>query len=416
MADPEPTQPLVIGLTGSFGSGCEYVAKNILEPLGYRSKALSSVLRREYNSRPPDEQKEYKDEAKKQVRTSPRRELQLFGDALRREKKDASYLAKQAITELDQEQKENPNGKWVVRGIRNPGEIHAFRERYHDCFFLFGIYASRNVRWEREKSVYDRDEKSFDEDDLNDTGEGNEDWGQRVGDCFYESDVVFSNDRQITAIGNEDFKALMAKVTQYVDLVREPLTKRQPIRPDEALMAMAYAASQRSSCVKRKVGALIVREAAVISSGFNEVPGQQRPCYGEFKQCLRDQLSGELLGDLIREEPVLEKKKETIKRLLKKHARMLDYCRALHAEESALLNLVRSGAGAPLDTCTMYTTTFPCRLCANKIVSVGLKRLVYFEPYPDPESRAILDGGGVKAEFFEGVTFRAYFRIYGEQR
>jgi hypothetical protein len=47
-----------------------------------------------------------------------------------------------------------------------------------------------------------------------------------------------------------------------------------------------------------------------------------------------------------------------------------------------------------------------------------LGRVVYLEPYPDPEARAILDGAGdkVKDEFFEGITFKAYSRVYGEKK
>jgi len=92
---------------------------------------------------------------------------------------------------------------------------------------------------------------------------------------------------------------------------------------------------------------------------------------------------------------------------------MLDYCRALHAEESAILNLVKHGTSAPLSKCTLYTTTYPCRLCASKITELGIGRVIYVEPYPDEASKAILRGID---EFFQGVTFKAYFRIYGEEK
>jgi len=304
----------------------------------------------------------------------------------------------------------------VVRGIRNPGEIRAFRERYQR-FFLFGVYATRETRWERFRKDYDDNLKAFNQDDFNDGGEENEPYGQKVGNCFYESDVVLSNDRHISTIGNKDFNELKSMFETYVDLVKKPLSSRQPVRADETLMAMGYAASQRSSCLKRKVGALIVRDGVVLSSGFNEVPGEERPCSDEFGECHRERLSKDLLGELKNEVSLPADKEDNVGRLLKKRARMLDYCRALHAEESAILNLARSGGSVPLETCTMYTTTYPCRLCARKIVGVGLKQLVYFEPYPDPEAVAILRRvRGMRTEVSQGVTFRAYFRVYGEQR
>lgn len=423
MAEPSHSQPLVIGLTGSFGSGCEYVAKYILAPMGYRRKALSTTLRREYRSLSTKQRKEYEARAEGLVRRSPRRKFQLFGDDLRREK-SLGYLAEQVISEIDREQKKNRNGKWVVRGIRNPGEIYAFREKYKDRFFLFGIYARGTTRWKRVEKDYEGDEGSFKKDDLNDTGEENEKYGQRVADCFYESDVVFSNDRQISA-GHKpklkqlktvaDFRKLRERISDKLDLISQAPTDTPP-EWDEILMAMAYAASRRSNCLRRKVGAIIVRGGSVISSGYNEVPRDENPCRSQYGECHRKHLSKDLFDNLTNLAPECRSKEKDVRDLLRKDARMLDYCRALHAEENAILNLVRSGGGIPLESSCIYTTTYPCRLCAKKIATLGVGEHVYFEPYPDPESEAILRNGKVSCKFFEGVTFRAYFRIYGEQR
>jgi deoxycytidylate deaminase len=95
---------------------------------------------------------------------------------------------------------------------------------------------------------------------------------------------------------------------------------------------------------------------------------------------------------------------------------MLDYCRALHAEENAILNLVRNGQSVSLRECTLYTTTYPCRLCAQKIANIKMKRVVYLEPYPQSEAKDLLNDADVIDEFFQGITFRAYFRIYGDQK
>ena len=92
--------------------------------------------------------------------------------------------------------------------------------------------------------------------------------------------------------------------------------------------------------------------------------------------------------------------------------KLLDVCRALHAEENAILDLVSSGRGAP-DEAVLYTTTFPCSLCAKKIVTVGIKNVVYAEPYPMDESRELFLQAGVEVRRFEGVKSTAYFRLYG---
>ena len=52
--------------------------------------------------------------------------------------------------------------------------------------------------------------------------------------------------------------------------------------------------------------------------------------------------------------------------------------------------------------------------CANKIVDLGIKHVIYLEPYSDDAAKIILGSAAVKDEFFEGVTFRAYFRLYGD--
>ena len=96
---------------------------------------------------------------------------------------------------------------------------------------------------------------------------------------------------------------------------------------------------------------------------------------------------------------------------MKKHSKMLDYCRALHAEESAIVNMARLSISAELSKVTLYTTTYPCNLCANKIVHVGSKRIIYFEPYPQIEAKEILKAHRVEQIPFEGITFNGYFRF-----
>lgn len=73
--------------------------------------------------------------------------------------------------------------------------------------------------------------------------------------------------------------------------------------------------------------------------------------------------------------------------------------------------MARVGASAALPASTLFTTTYPCNLCANKIAQVGIKHIVYFEPYPMEEAKKILEDKGVEQEPFEGVTYNGYFRL-----
>lgn len=223
------------------------------------------------------------------------------------------------------------------------------------------------------------------------------------------------NNKDFDIEGNEDFAAFEGYLDKYFRLIAQPLSRQRPIHPDESLMAMAYAASQRSSCMKRKVGAVIVDpEGNVISSGFNEVPRKEQPCQSKYKRCYRAKIRDDFVAQLVEKIPEAGGRSPEVMALFQKQLKILDYCRALHAEENAIVNLARNGRSIPLEKCTLYTTTYPCRMCANKIVQAGINDIVYFEPYPDPEAKVILEECTQRP--FQGVTFRAYFRLYGEQR
>lgn len=397
MKGKRSTNPHIIGLTGSFGSGCTYVAENILARLDYGKVSLSDPLHEKCLS-------------------CPRQVLQEHGDKLRDEH-GADYLARQVCEKISGSLQACSSAKWVVDSIRNPAEVHYLREHLPN-FFLFGICASREARWARVQSMYDGNQRAFDEDDERDTGRQSPEHGQRVEDCFAEADVVISNEEDFAIVGNAPFEDFSRKIEGYVDLVAKPLTRRQPT-PMETLMAAAYTVSQRSSCLKRKVGAVIVDdEGNIISSGFNEVPKHYRPCVEEFGKCGRAVIwekFSQLLGEEFPQQD--ENCKSLLERLRQDHEfRMLDACRSLHAEENAIVNLARNGCSVPLDRCTVYTTTYPCRHCANKIVNLRLGRVVYLEPYPDREAKIILNRGSVTEEFFQGITFKAYSRVYGEKK
>jgi deoxycytidylate deaminase/dephospho-CoA kinase len=406
MSQSASEQPVVIGLTGPFGSGCSYIADRILTKKGYTKISLSGILKELFK------QKEGRDPVTENVK---RRDLQEFGDQIRKDKGNG-YLAQKAFEHIEAARKAGDRSHWVVDSIRNPWEIRVLRQ--FNRFYLFGIYADKKVRWNRVGTKwYDGDQKQFDDDDENDTGYSNPEHGQHVGSCFYEADIVMSNNDHVDVVDNDDFKRIQSRVLNYVELVENPLSRMQPLNQMESLMVMAYAVSQRSSCLKRKVGAVVVdADHSVISSGYNEVPVTESPCKAKYVNCYRDHLCDHFFVDLRDRSLVSEHNESKFKDLFRSRFKILDYCRAIHAEEQALLNLAKNGRATPLNQCTLYTTTYPCRLCAQKIVYLNLERVVYLEPYPQPEAKAILKNGNVEDEFFQGVTYRAYFRLYGEQK
>jgi deoxycytidylate deaminase len=84
------------------------------------------------------------------------------------------------------------------------------------------------------------------------------------------------------------------------------------------------------------------------------------------------------------------------------------WCTALHAEHRAILN----AGDRDLSRCTLYTTTFPCTLCAEKIIHAGIKRVVYMEAYPDKNGKFLLQSADVALELFEGVRSRNFNRAF----
>jgi len=395
----------IIGLTGSIGSGCTYIAREILEKVGFKYICLSDYLKAMYieekGAEPSDPDKR-------------KREYQEFGDKKRRENDQHDFFTQKAIEDI---KREPGNQKWIVDSIRNPAEVHALRNHSQN-FWLFGIFAGKETRWNRPsiQETYKDNKEQFEADDKNDSGEGNQPWGQKVSDCFSEADVVFENKNDFSVPDNIDSNKFKGSFLGYVERVLNPQERREPPK-EEGLMAMAYAASQFSSCMQRKVGAVIVDEDGnVVSSGYNEVPKGGQTCREEYTECFRQFKRNKFLENLIGAGILSSEKEAEFNDVFKENFKILDLCRALHAEENAIINLARNGISVDLEKCTLYTTTHPCRLCANKIAMVGIKKIVYVEPYPDDYAIAILTHNGIHREFFKGITYKAYFKVYGEKK
>lgn len=126
-------------------------------------------------------------------------------------------------------------------------------------------------------------------------------------------------------------------------------------------MRMAGLTRERSTCLRRKVGAILVRDHFVLSTGYNGAPKGLPHC--EETGCVRDQKnipSGQ----------------------------MHELCRGVHAEQNAIVQAAVSGvsvAGASL-----YTTSFPCVICAKLLINARIREVVYEGHYEDPLSKKLL--------------------------
>lgn len=389
---------IVLGLTGSFGSGCTFIAENFLVQKNFKYISLSNELR----SACQDAGLEYEDESQ-----GGRTKLQDNGNKLRLEK-GSDFLAIRAYTTICSQNKQN---LWVIDSIRNPEEINFFRKQFAD-FFLIGVFADYEVRWGRKKERYKGNRSLFEVDDKRDINE-DFNYGQRVRDCFRNVDYVISNNDTCHSRGGEVKEKIEREINRFLSLIREP--DSSPPTEIECNMAAAYAVGQRSSCLKRRVGAVIVDDYGnIFTSGCNDVPLAELPCFNIYGQCYRDKEKESFFYDLEKIIPA-EGDLEKVKNLFNSRWKILDKCRALHGEEKAILNLAHSGRGIQTQNAILYTTTYPCNLCANKIVEIKIKKVVYFEPYPVKEAQITLANHGIDQEMFTGVTFNGYFRCFGRR-
>lgn len=148
---------------------------------------------------------------------------------------------------------------------------------------------------------------------------------------------------------------------------------------DSYFISLASLASQRTNCMKRRVGCVIVCESnRVVATGYNGTPAGTKNCNdGGCPRCNGGQFS---------------------------KGKGLDLCLCLHAEENAIIEAGRERC----TNSTLYTTLFPCVLCARKIVQAGIKRLVYQDEYAkdNPSSELLAEGGVIVSKRERSVSDR----------
>ena len=144
---------------------------------------------------------------------------------------------------------------------------------------------------------------------------------------------------------------------------------------DHRFMEMAWLVSSWASCYQqeRKIGAVIVKDKRVMTTGYNGAPAGVKTCV-ERGECLRKKLG---IPSGTRHE----------------------MCYAVHAEQNAIIQAAKLGVS--IDGATLYCTHQPCILCAKMICNSGIVRVVYREGYPDPFSLEIFREAGVIVEQYE---------------
>ncbi|MCD7975432.1 MAG: cytidine/deoxycytidylate deaminase family protein [Phascolarctobacterium sp.] len=136
---------------------------------------------------------------------------------------------------------------------------------------------------------------------------------------------------------------------------------------DEYFMEIAKVVSKRSTCLRRSVGAVIVKNKQIVATGYNGAPKNMPHC-GKLG-CLR-------------------------KEMKVPSGQMHELCRGIHAEQNAVVQAAYHGVS--VNGGTLYCTHQSCVVCTKILINAGINRIVYLNPYPDKLAEDILAASGIE--------------------
>ncbi len=340
---------MFLGFTGPNAAGKGEAIKYLVEKKKFISFSLSDILR---------------DEAKRLMLEPSRDNLINIGNDLR-EAEGPSVLAKRILTKI----KNLPQA--IVDSIRNPYEIEVLRSNLKD-FKLIGITADVHHRFERSiKRGRVGDGETLEEFINKEERENSSsEKAQQLNRCFELADYKIDNSGSLSAV--------YKKLDQILHELNYKPYKR--LSWDEYFMKMAFLVAERSTCIRHHVGALIVNDNHIVSSGYNGSPSGIKDCIE--LGCLRDQMGI-------------------------KSGMQHEICRAVHAEQNAIIQAALHGTST--SGATIYSTHSPCIICAKMIVNARIKRFVASIYYPDKTFEDLFREAGVKIEIMEkpdlAITF-----------
>ncbi|MEO0098303.1 MAG: dCMP deaminase family protein [candidate division WOR-3 bacterium] len=141
---------------------------------------------------------------------------------------------------------------------------------------------------------------------------------------------------------------------------------------DEYFIQIAQMVSERSTCLRRKVGAILVKDKRILATGYNGAPTGLKHC--AETGCLRERLG-------------------------LKPGERIELCRGLHGEQNALLQA--AAFGIDVSGATLYSTHQPCITCVKMLINARIKRICFLEPYYDQLANKFLREAKIKVEKIE---------------
>lgn len=141
---------------------------------------------------------------------------------------------------------------------------------------------------------------------------------------------------------------------------------------DEYFMEIAQVVAKRSTCLRRHVGAVIVKNKQILASGYNGTPMGLPHC--EETGCMREQLKVP-------------------------SGKCHELCRGVHAEQNAITQAAYHGVSVKGGT--IYCTHQPCVICTKMLINAGISRVVYDNPYPDELAQEMMGESQMQIEVFK---------------
>ncbi len=142
----------------------------------------------------------------------------------------------------------------------------------------------------------------------------------------------------------------------------------KPARPgwDSYFMEIAGIVSKRSTCIRRQVGAVIVKDRRILATGYNGAPNR-------LKHCAE-------LGCVRQEKNVAPGERHEL-------------CRGLHAEQNAIIQAAYHGVS--INNSVLYSTHLPCSICIKMVINAGIAQVFYLEGYPDDLAAHLIAESGI---------------------
>lgn len=387
-------------------------------------------------------------------------------DRLRREVNNHAVLSCMAISEIRRLRQERYNEidqkearklpilgtAYIIRQFKREEEISLLRQVYGRKFIQISVFSDKDERQrqiikkikeygtgiisdsEAEKQAIDLIEKDY--------NESSDDYGQRVSDVFHLGDVF------VRGHANKDSEATVDRFIQAFF----GHNGYSPTKTEYGMYAAAGAAL-RSLDLSRQVGAAVFSERGeIITLGCNEVPKPFGGTYwcddpGEQHRDFEEGVDGnhnrkiKVVHDLVERLGALGYLSDSLMQIgsAAKQVRkimsepgiadsrvmdLIEFGRIIHAEMSAITDAARLGKS--LSESILYCTTFPCHMCAKHIVSAGIHRVVFLEPYPKSHAKDLHSDSitfspaetneKVLFEPFIGISPRRYRDIFEKKR